>query len=256
MRWECYETIKKHEYPWGSNNIKRDEFINMLKENTMTQSYKNYVNAMAKYGAQAEIKLGNATFPVRINTVNQTLDEVSFKCTALSSYTTSKTPSISKPTSSKLIPAIKDVIFNDPATIILWSDNTKTVVKCGEWDIYDPEMGMAMAIAKKALGNEGNYYEYFKKWLKNYTPKDSVRPYSVETGDFLKFLLGIADGESKTEEPASEKKPKWIIFCSYNGHDEYVYDYKYSSKYSAQRAAWRMFGGPDIGDVRWHVEEV
>ena len=62
------------------------------------------------------------------------------------------------------IPAIKNVIFNDPATIIFWSDNTKTVVKAQD-EAYDPEKGMAMAIAKKALGNQGNYCNVFKKWL-------------------------------------------------------------------------------------------
>lgn len=60
---------------------------------------------------------------------------------------------------------IKNVIFHDPATIVFWSDNTKTVVKRGENDIYDPEKGLAMAIVKKALGNQGNYYNLFKKWL-------------------------------------------------------------------------------------------
>ena len=62
-------------------------------------------------------------------------------------------------------PSIKKVIFNDPATIVFWEDGTKTVVKCGEHDIFDPEKGLAMAIAKKALGNEGNYYNVIKKWL-------------------------------------------------------------------------------------------
>lgn len=60
---------------------------------------------------------------------------------------------------------IKDVIFNAPATVVFWSDRTKTVVRSGDYDVYDPEKGLAMAIAKKALGNEGNYYEVFKKWL-------------------------------------------------------------------------------------------
>jgi hypothetical protein len=60
---------------------------------------------------------------------------------------------------------IKNVIYHDPATIVYWCDGTKTVVKCGENDIYDPEKGLAMAIAKKVLGNEGNYYNEFKKWL-------------------------------------------------------------------------------------------
>ena len=67
---------------------------------------------------------------------------------------------------SKPVPlSIHKVIFNDPCTIILWSDKTKTIVKCCEDEEYDPEKGMAMAISKKLLGNKGNYYETFKKWL-------------------------------------------------------------------------------------------
>ena len=60
---------------------------------------------------------------------------------------------------------IKKVVFNNPATIVFWNDGTKTVVKCQDKETYDPEKGLAMAIAKKALGNEGNYYEVFKTWL-------------------------------------------------------------------------------------------
>jgi hypothetical protein len=60
---------------------------------------------------------------------------------------------------------IKKVIFNNPATIVLWCDGTKTVVKCQDGDVYDPEKGLAMAISKKALGNKGNFNEVFKKWL-------------------------------------------------------------------------------------------
>ena len=65
--------------------------------------------------------------------------------------------------------AIKKVVFNAPATIVFWDDGTKTVVKC-ENEEYDPEKGLAMAIAKKALGNQGNYYNQFKKWM----PKKEV----------------------------------------------------------------------------------
>lgn len=64
--------------------------------------------------------------------------------------------------------AIKNVIFNPPATIVFWKDDTKTVVKCGEGDIYDPEKGLAMAISKKALGNQGNYFNEIKKWVEPY----------------------------------------------------------------------------------------
>jgi hypothetical protein len=61
---------------------------------------------------------------------------------------------------------IKNVIFHDPATIVFWDDGTKTVVKAQNGEAYDPEKGLAMAITKKALGNEGNYYNTFAKWLK------------------------------------------------------------------------------------------
>ena len=59
---------------------------------------------------------------------------------------------------------IKNVIYNDPATIVFWSDGTKTVVKA-EDEPFDPEKGLAMAIAKKHFGNEGNYYDSFREWL-------------------------------------------------------------------------------------------
>lgn len=65
--------------------------------------------------------------------------------------------------------AIKKVIFNDPATIVYWADETKTVVRA-EGEKFDPEKGLAVAIAKKYFGNEGNYYDIFKKWL----PKEEV----------------------------------------------------------------------------------
>lgn len=59
---------------------------------------------------------------------------------------------------------IKKVIYNNPATIVLWEDGTKTIVKCQDNDTYDPEKGLAMCFAKKALGNKGHYMQTFKKW--------------------------------------------------------------------------------------------
>lgn len=81
---------------------------------------------------------------------------------------------------------IKKVIFNDPATIILWKDGTKTVVQTQGED-YDPEKGMAMAIAKKALGNEGNYYDIFKEWLPEEEDDDDDE-YFTSAAEALKKL--------------------------------------------------------------------
>lgn len=60
---------------------------------------------------------------------------------------------------------ITKVIFNNPATIVFWSDGKKTVVKCSIDEAFDEEKGLAMAISKRVLGNKGNYYNEFKKWL-------------------------------------------------------------------------------------------
>lgn len=60
---------------------------------------------------------------------------------------------------------ITNVIFNDPATIVFWSDGTKTVVKTRGNDKFDPEKGLAMAISKKHMGNADGWYKDFKKWL-------------------------------------------------------------------------------------------
>ena len=84
------------------------------------------------------------------------------------------------------LPVIEKVIFNEPATIVLWSDNTKTVVKA-ENDTFDPEKGLAMAIAKKALGNQGNYYNTFKKWF----PKKPEMDIRAMFADICREAKGI-----------------------------------------------------------------
>lgn len=83
------------------------------------------------------------------------------------------------------IPFIKNVIFNDPATIVFWSDDTKTVVKCQN-EKFDPEKGLAMAIAKKALGGEHDYYaKNFEKWVGGQLKKEELKPESstLQIGD-------------------------------------------------------------------------
>ena len=91
-------------------------------------------------------------------------------------------------------PSIKKVIFNYPATIVLWSDGSKTVVKCQDGDIYDPEKGLAMAISKKALGNKGNYCNEFKKWLPEEEEEEEEKTVELrfDTSEISKSLEGLA----------------------------------------------------------------
>lgn len=85
-----------------------------------------------------------------------------------------------------MLDRIEKVIFNNPVTVVIWRDGTKTVVKC-EGEAFDPEKGLAMAIVKKLLGyNNGYYYEVFKKWLPKDEPKAETIIYS--DGDMKKEI--------------------------------------------------------------------
>lgn len=57
------------------------------------------------------------------------------------------------------MPAIKKVIFNNPATIVIWDDGTKTVVKTKKKDKFVKEYGLAIAIAKKYFGSRAQFLQ-------------------------------------------------------------------------------------------------
>ena len=63
-------------------------------------------------------------------------------------------------------PKIKQVIFNPPATIIIWNDGTKSVVKCQNGESFDAEKGFALAYLKKLLGNNNTFNKEIHKWVK------------------------------------------------------------------------------------------
>lgn len=116
----------------------------------------------------ARVIVGKRVYPAR--SVDYT------HCAVGDDYPTIEVDAILDPRDSTLLnvaldaPSIANVIFNPPATIVFWSDKTKTVVKCDyEQEPYDPEKGLAMAISKKMLGdNKYEYYNTFLHWLKKW----------------------------------------------------------------------------------------
>lgn len=55
-------------------------------------------------------------------------------------------------TSKKMLPKVQ-IITKNPATVILWENGDKTVVKCMEGDTYNELFGIALATLKYQLGN-------------------------------------------------------------------------------------------------------
>lgn len=123
---------------------------------------------------------------------------------------------------------IKDVIFNDPATIVYWVDGTKTVVKAHN-EKFDPEKGLAMAICKRFLGSNksgANFNNIFKKWLTEQNESNSdtnIKGYALEEPLRWMTVAEVAEelGCSKTlvqEEcrkglypGAFKENGKWLI---------------------------------------------
>lgn len=104
---------------------------------------------------------------------------------------------------SVIVPEIKSVIFNKPATIVLWIDGTKTVVKAKK-EKFDPEKGLSMAIAKKAYGNKGNYFNRIKKWVGRYDSETGT------TVNDLKAVCELGDLLNKERETFGKKLNRMI----------------------------------------------
>lgn len=107
--------------------------------------------------------------------------------------------------------AIKDVIFALPATIVYWSDGSKTVVKCSEKDVFDPEKGLAMAIAKRCGGNNGSYYKEIRHWVEKSGKKYPGKPYtessSVENDSLKKYIAQAKNSYEAALEAAAKGNP-------------------------------------------------
>lgn len=100
--------------------------------------------------------------------------------------------------------AIKDVIFAPPATIVYWSDGSKTVVKCSE-------KGLAMAIAKRCGGNKGSYYKEIQNWVEKSGKKYPGKPYtensSVENDALKKYIAQAKKSYETALEAAAKGNP-------------------------------------------------
>lgn len=90
--------------------------------------------------------------------------------------------------STTKLASIERVIFNPPATIVFWSDGTKTVVKCCKDDIFDPEKGLAMAICKRAGDNKAAYYKDISRWCKGIPVVKTKKIVTMDRTEAIKVI--------------------------------------------------------------------
>lgn len=119
---------------------------------------------------------------------------------------------------ARMLPEIADVIFNGPATIVQWTDGTKTVVKCSKGENFDPEKGLVMAITKKALGNKGNYYETIKKWM--HPGVTVLKTITVKSNGVETEINKVSS--SDIEKIIDTMKPDGNFYCYDKKNKEYI----------------------------------
>jgi hypothetical protein len=94
----------------------------------------------------------------------------------------------------KLIP--RKVIFNGPATVVMWEDGTKTVVKKTEDDTDDREKAVMFAILKKACGSRGNMNRYLKSFKED-KPNEEKKE-EAGSSELCQCEQGAGEGSSES----------------------------------------------------------
>lgn len=64
------------------------------------------------------------------------------------------------------------IIYNPPATIVLWADGTKTVVKCSAEDEYNEYYGFLCALSKKMFGTNSHLKKLIDEKAERHYPED------------------------------------------------------------------------------------
>lgn len=92
------------------------------------------------------------------------------------------------------VPYVKRVIINNPATIILWQDDTKTICKCSEGEEFDIEKGIAMCFMKKMFGNPSQVRKFIDKWRPDSIVATERSQNLIKSGKFYTFKDTAMEG--------------------------------------------------------------
>jgi hypothetical protein len=166
-------------------------------------SIPNYLYALANHKGPATVIAGGMSIPVKITDLEhrnnpysgdvctfnclvvnpEEIQPMSEKATACAARTDYVRESLAKAAAKQALNEtkqkpinpvdpfqIKNVYFNNPVTVVIWADGTKTIVRCQEGDVYSPETGLA-------LGNKGGFNDVFHKWIPEEEPSVELQPF-------------------------------------------------------------------------------
>ncbi len=90
----------------------------------------------------------------------------------------------------------RKVIFNGPATVVMWEDGTKTVVKKTDGDVDDREKAIMFAIIKKACGSRGNMNRYLNKFKEDKSNEEKKE--EAGSGELCQSEQGAGQSSSES----------------------------------------------------------
>lgn len=82
------------------------------------------------------------------------------RCTEVKNWNMEEMKETFKKEEEMKVITLDHVIFDGPATIVFWSDGSKTIVKCTDGDAYAYDVGIAMATLKKIFGDQYGAYRH------------------------------------------------------------------------------------------------
>lgn len=97
-----------------------------------------------------------------------------------------------------LIPQPKNIIYNNQTTVVIWTDDTKTIVRCAEGQEFDEYTGFVAALAKKIFGSTPKVKKLIDEIKTVQQPKQKKQKPEPEVDD------NISDTTSETETSETE----------------------------------------------------
>ena len=101
------------------------------------------------------------------------------------------------------LPKVDRLVFSGPATVTLFSDNTKCVTKCKDGDDYDPLFGVMACFVRRLTRNRGHAVD-------DYEPELKAIASEIQSPDDVKRLIGHYAVILNTLTMLDESSDKWL----------------------------------------------
>lgn len=96
---------------------------------------------------------------------------------------------------------VDHIFYDDVATVVFWTDGTKTVVKCAEGTPYDEYSAFCIALAKKIYGNNSALKRAIKNHARYSKKRQIIKTLCGETSKDVKHgdTFVITNEENKND---------------------------------------------------------